>query len=327
MPWFDLPLARLREHHTETAEPPGLDGWWSERLGEARAAAGPAMLTRHKAGAYGPMPVFDVEFSGDRGDRIRGWYLRPPGKDTAPAPVVVKFVGYGGGRGLPVEHALLPAAGLATFVMDVRGQGGRWTVGATGDHAGGGPGPELATVMTRGIARPEDYYYTRLFTDAVRAVETAADLEEVDGTRVAVSGASQGGALALASAALLGDAVAVCHADVPFLCDITRAVTLAPEPPYTEVAEFLAQHVDLVEDALNTLRYVDCALLARRITADCLLSVGLMDAVCPPSTVFAAYNAIRADKDIAVFPFGVHDVPRAHAERQLAHLRQRLLPG
>ena len=112
---------------------------------------------------------------------------------------------------------------------------------------------------------------------------------------------------------------------MPFLCDIVRGVTLSPKMPYAEVAEFLAQHVDLVPAALDTLRYVDCALLARRITADCLLSVGLMDDTCPPSTVYAAYNEITAAKQIAVYPFGVHDVPPAHVERQLRHLRDRLV--
>ncbi|MGH3280791.1 MAG: acetylxylan esterase [Trebonia sp.] len=78
------------------------------------------------------------------------------------------------------------------------------------------------------------------------------------------------------------------------------------------------------DTALNTLRYVDCALLARRITADCLLSVGLMDPTCPPSTVFAAYNAIGSKKEIAVSRFGTHVVPVEHTERQLAHLREHL---
>jgi cephalosporin-C deacetylase len=326
MPWFDLPLADLRTYRTSAEEPAGLDGWWSARLAEARAEARPPILTRYDPDAYGPMQVYDVEFSGARGDRIRAWYLRPPGADAGRVPVVVRFIGYGGGRGLPADHAMLPAAGFAAFVMDTRGQGGRWSVGATGDEASGGPGagPEYATVMTRGLASPEDYYYTRLYTDAVRAVETAAALDGADSTSVAVSGASQGGALALATAALLGDAVEVCHADVPFLCDIQRGVTLTAKMPYAEVAEFLAQHVDAESAALRTLRHVDCALLARRITAECLLSVGLMDDVCPPSTVFAAYNEITAVKDIAVFTFGVHAVPSAHVERQLRHLRQRL---
>jgi cephalosporin-C deacetylase len=139
-----------------------------------------------------------------------------------------------------------------------------------------------------------------------------------------VSGGSQGGALALAAAALIPDAVNVCHADVPFLCDIQRAVTLTAATPYAEVAEFLANHVHLEGVALDTLRYVDCALLARRIKAECLLSVGLMDQICPPSTVFAAYNEITAAKDIAVHTFGEHRVPSQHLERQLSHLRSRL---
>jgi cephalosporin-C deacetylase len=321
MPWFDLPLDQLRDYRTDTAEPPELDAWWRRRLDEARAAAREPTLTRYQAGTYAPVEVYDTEFSGAGGDRIRAWYLRPAGADAA--RTVVKFIGYGGGRGLPTEHALLPALGYTLFVMDTRGQGGQWTTGATADQAAGpGSGPENASVMTRGIGRPEDYYYTRLFTDAVRAVETAREL--TGAARVAVSGVSQGGGLALAAAGLAAELVSVCHADVPFLCDIQRAITLAPQAPYTEVPEFLAHNVNLIPAALDTLRYVDCALLARRITAPCLLSVGLMDMICPPSTVFAAYNEIGAPKDVSVHPYTGHAVPAAHVERQLGHLREQL---
>ena len=314
MPWYDMPLERLREYRTQTAEPEGLDEWWAKRLQRAHAQAESATFTPHEPDVYRPFQVFDVEFSGSGGDRIRAWYLKPAGEASK---IVVKFIGYGGGRGAPAEHMLLPALGYGVFVMDSRGQGGRWTYGATGD---GAAGPENSQVMSRGITTPEDYYYTRLFIDAARAVDVA--LEMSGGAPVAVSGASQGGGLALAAAALHRDKVAVCHADLPFLCDIQRAITLAPHAPYTEIPEFLAENVALIDLALNTLRYVDCALLARRITATCLLSTGLMDDTCPPSTVFAAYNEITADKDIAVYPYTGHSVPRAHAEWQLRHLRR-----
>jgi cephalosporin-C deacetylase len=323
MPWYDMPLERLREYRTETPEPEGLDAWWAKRLDLARAQAQPAAFTPHEPDLYRPFQVYDVEFSGADGDPVRAWYIKPgPGANApaAPPPVVVKFIGYGGGRGAPSEHVLLPALGYAVLVMDSRGQGGRWTSGATGDQAAG---PENSRVMTRGIATPEEYYYTRMFTDAARAVDVALELAGPDG-KVAVSGASQGGGLALASAALHRDNVAVCHADVPFLCDIQRAITLAPHEPYTEIPEFLAENVALVDAALNTLRYVDCALLARRITATTLVSVGLMDILCPPSTVFAAYNEIRSDKDILVYPYSGHSVPHAHADVQLRHLRRHL---
>jgi cephalosporin-C deacetylase len=315
MPWYDMPLERLREYRTQTPEPDGLDGWWGQRLERARAQVQPTTFTPHETQLYRPFQVQDVEFSGAGGEPVRAWYIKPSGTKTP--PVVVKFIGYGGGRGAPTEHLLLPALGYGVLVMDSRGQGGRWTYGATGDRA---PGPENSQVMSRGITAPEDYYYTRMFIDAALAVDVALELS--GGAPVAVSGASQGGGLALAAAALHRDNVTVCHADVPFLCDIQRAITLAPHAPYTEIPEFLAQNVALIDTALFTLRYVDCALLARRITATCLLSVGLMDVICPPSTVFAAYNEISSDKDIAVYPYSGHDVPRAHAEWQLRDLRR-----
>lgn len=315
MPLYDLPLDQLRRYRTTTEEPAGLDDWWAGRLAAARSLARPLRLTRHEPELYGPLEVYDAEFSGAGGDRIKAWYIKPPKADK----IAVRFIGYGGGRGTPAEHVLLPSVGYGVFVMDTRGQGGRWTTGATPD-GGQGDGPELSLVMTRGVTTPEDYYYTRLFTDAVLAVDAALELS--GGAPVAVGGGSQGGGLSLAAAAFHKRNVAVCHADVPFLCDIQRAVTLAPNAPYTEISEFLAHNTHLVDTTLNTLRYIDCALLARRITATTLVSVSLMDMICPPSTVFAAYNEITADKDIAVHPFSGHDVPRAHAERQLRHLRE-----
>jgi cephalosporin-C deacetylase len=318
MPWFDMPLERLREYRTSTREPDGLDDWWARRLDQARAQAKQATFTPYEPDVYRPFQVFDVEFSGAGGDRVRAWYIKPA--DHPNPPVVVKFIGYGGGRGAPTEHFLLPALGYAVFVMDSRGQGGKWATGATPDGRSG-TGPENSLVMTRGIATPEDYYYTRMFTDAALAVDVALELAGAGGT-IAVTGGSQGGGLALAAAALHRDAVSVCHADVPFLCDIQRAITLAPRPPYTEIPEFLAENVALIDTALNTLRYIDCALLARRIAAATLVSVGLMDEICPPSTVFAAYNEIKAEKEIIVYPFSGHDVPHAHAEPQLRHLRR-----
>ena len=56
--------------------------------------------------------------------RIGASYLRPAGADGE-RPVVVKPIGYGGGRGMPAEHALLPALGYAVFVIDTVVRAGR----------------------------------------------------------------------------------------------------------------------------------------------------------------------------------------------------------
>jgi cephalosporin-C deacetylase len=44
-----------------------------------------------------------------------------------------------------------------------------------------------------------------------------------------------------------------------------------------------------------------------RAKAKALFSVGLMDMICPPSTVFAAYNHYKGEKDIKIYPFNGHE--------------------
>jgi cephalosporin-C deacetylase len=318
VPLYDLPLEELRRHRCVAPKPEGLESFWASALAAARSQALEPTVTPYEPGTYRALAAFDVTFSGADGDPVRAWYLRPAAAGDAPLPCRVTFIGYGGGRDLPAAHALYPACGYAAFVMDTRGQGGTWSSGATADRGAGTSGPEHPGVMTRGVASPDTYYYRRLYIDAARAVDTAASLPGVDPERIATAGASQGGALALAAAALRPELVALCHADVPFLCDIERGMDLAWEPPYTELVEYLSVNPDLEESVRTTVRHVDNALLATRIRARTRISVGLRDTCTPPSTVFAAYNAIDAPKEIAVFPYSGHQPPTSNAERQLA---------
>ena len=214
---------------------------------------------------------------------MKAWYLRPEEAGEAELPCRLTFVGYGGGRDLPAAHTLYPACGYATFVMDTRSQGGIWSRGDTADPGAGVSGPEHPGVMTRGIASPETYYYRRLYVDAVRRWRLRRAPRR--GSRAhRRRGRSQGGALALAAAALCPELVRLCHADVPFLCDIERGMDVAFDPPYTELVTYLATHPELDERAALTLRHIDNALLASRIEAPTLISVALRDTIAPPST-------------------------------------------
>ena len=324
MPHYDLPLDELRTYRTSASEPTDLAGFWDRALAAARAAASDPVLVPYRPELYRELEVSDVTFSGADGHPIKAWYLRPRGASGTQLACRVEFIGYGGGRGLPHEHALYAAAGHATLVMDTRAQGGEWKLGHTGDPGAAASGPEHPGVMTRGIADPETYYYRRLYVDAVRAVETAASLPDVDPARIGVAGFSQGGGLALAVAALAPELVRVCHSEMPFLADFERAIAVAQEPPYTELVAYLAVHTELVARALATLRHFDVALLASRIRARTIVSVGLMDPICPPSSVFAAYNAITAAKQIEVFPYSGHDQPSHHGELLLADFTREL---
>jgi cephalosporin-C deacetylase len=325
VPQFDLPLPELRAYRATSSSPTDLDAFWAEAIARARAAARPVERVPYRPEVHGTrLLVEDVTFSGADGDPIRAWFLAP--SDAAPGSLAcrVTFVGYGGGRGLPFEHAAYAAAGHAVLVMDSRGQGGEWSMGASGDPGAGASASEHPGVMTRGIADPATYYYRRLYVDAVRAVETAAEHPLVDPGRIATAGHSQGGGLAIAAAALLPERVRLCHPGMPFLCGIRRSLEVAGEAPYTEIVEYLRVQPQLAERALATVDYIDCAHLAPRVRARVLACVGLMDPICPPSGVFAMYNALETEKEIAVFPYSEHEIPQVHLERQLADFAAQL---
>ncbi len=323
MAYADLPLTELRAHVTAGTEPGDLDAFWDASLAEARADDRPAELVATDNNLT-TIDSYGVTFAGFDGHPVGGW-LHVPATADGPLPCVVQYVGYGGGRGLVHENTVWAQAGYAHFVMDTRGQGSAWSVGVTDDPVGSGPA--FPGVMTRGITDPAGYYYRRLIVDAVRAVDAVRSAPMVDERRIAVVGGSQGGGLAIAAAAL-ADGVVAAMADVPFLCDFPRALELATTAPYEEIVRYLATHRDKTAQVMATLGYVDAAHLARRASVPALFSVALMDPVCPPSTVYAAYNAWAGPKQIEEYPFNGHDGGGPfQVATQLAWLPTRMAPA
>ena len=329
VPLTDLPLEQLRDHLGDVAEPAGFDAFWADSLALAREHPLDLRLSPGPGPELAHVEVSDVRFCGWGGDRVAAWFLRPRNA-PGPLPVVVKFIGYSGTRGRPVEHTEWAAAGYALLVVDTRGQGSDTPDPDTSATAG----QWVNGFMTKGVQDPATYYYRRAYVDCARAVEAAAALPGVDPSRLVVAGGSQGGAFALAAAHLAGGAVSAALVDVPFLCSIRRACDVAGDGPYLEVVTFLRRHSrEAVEQTFRTLAHVDGANHALRASAPALFSVGMMDPVCPPSTVFAAYNRYgrRAGaatgrpvrKDITVWEFSDHSGGAAHQfERQLRFLAE-----
>jgi cephalosporin-C deacetylase len=316
MPLTDLTLPELEAYAPERTEPADFDEFWARTLAEAREHPMKPEFEPVDVGLR-VVEVADVTFPGFGGDPIKGWFLRPTGA-AGPLPCVVTYIGYGGGRGYPHDWLFYAAAGYATLVMDTRGQGGAWSRGDTPDRSPVPADPQYPGFMTRGVLSPETYYYRRVVTDAVRAVEAARLAPGVDPDRIAVAGGSQGGGLTIAAAGL-ADGVGAALPDVPFLCHWRRALEVASTPPYTELVGFCAVQRHRADQVLTTLSYLDGVNFAARASAPAQFSVGLMDPTCPPSTVYAAYHHYAGPKRMNVWPYNQHEGGQTY--QQVEHLR------
>lgn len=322
---FDLPLKELHAYRPEIASPSDFDDFWQSTIAESRIIGGEVTYSQVSLGLK-EVETYDVAFPGFGGDPIRAWLRLPASRGNGHTlPLVVQFHGYTGGRGWPTDAIMWTLAGYAHLSVDTRGQGLDRQRGDTPDPYASGPG-EAPGWVTRGIRDRSTAYYRRVFTDAVRAVDAAEHLPGVDPQRVALDGTSQGGGIAVAAAGLGADVKAVISA-TPFLSNIELAVTrLTDAGAFGEIARFLKSQRSDMESALRTLSYLDIATHAVRAKAPLLMSAALMDRVCPPRTVFAAFNQYgAADKEIVTYPYNGHEGGEGEWDlRKLEWLRSRL---
>lgn len=304
MAFFDLTLSELKKYLPTREEPADFDSFWKATLDEARAFPLDAKFEKVDYGLTA-QETFDVTYNGFGGQPIKGWLILPTQR-KAKLPVVVEYIGYGGGRQFGFNWLLWASAGYAHFIMDTRGQGSTWSAGDTPDLYAEGGNAHYPGSMTKGILDPKHYYYRRVFTDAVRAIEAARSHPEVDDSRVAVTGGSQGGGISIAAAGLVPDVIAAMP-DVPFLSHYRRATEISDAYPYKEIAEYCHVHRDQIDMVFKTLSYFDGMNFAARSKAKTLFSVALMDQVCPPSTVFGAFNHWAGEKDIKVYTYNGHE--------------------
>jgi cephalosporin-C deacetylase len=307
MALYDKPLEELLIYDPPLTRQPDFDAFWQRTL-EERART--PVAARFRAIDYPTIgaQVYEALYEGWRGARICAWYVQPAG--DGPFPALVQYHGYSGSKMDVYRYLMWALQGFAVLAVDVRGQSGNSTdpICYTGGHVTGW--------MTQGIMDPEEYYYRGVYMDCVRALDAVASRPEVDAERIGVMGMSQGGGLTLAVAALDARPV-LAMPEMPYLCHYKRAVDVAMRNPYLEIAAYLRNWPEREEQVWRTLSYFDNLNLAARIRCPVLMDVGLQDDICPPSSVFGAYNKITAPKEIKVYPYHNHEVVEALWEEKL----------
>jgi cephalosporin-C deacetylase len=291
-----------------------LDRYWEGVL--SGYAQKPLDMTRKRLES--PFPSLQVErltYKGSDDTPIHGLFLLPQQKtaDEQP-PCIVIYPGYTGDKGLPERYAAWLLLGYAVFAVDVRGQ-----CGETGDLSKWEAGSAKGWV-SQGIRQKENSYYHAVTMDAVRAVDAAALQPEIDASRIAVCGGSQGGGLALLAASL-NPKVGAVVADIPNMCHIDYGI-MHSTGSLTEIAQYIKRNPEQLSSVLETVAHFDLLNLAHRIKAPVLMSVGWKDTVCLPETIYAVYNRIRSHKQMNDYPFSGHEVSEYQKRAAIEFLQE-----
>lgn len=305
MPLVDMPLAELVKYQGRNPKPVDFDDFWEKGLAEMRLTDPQIEMVPVDIGADFA-ECFDLYFRGVGGARIYAKYLRPKGATNCPA--IVQFHGYSANSGEFHDKLSYVANGFCVASLDCRGQGGK------SQDIGGVRGTTLNGHIIRGLDDvPEKLYYRGVFLDCAQLAGLVMGFDEVDATKVAAMGGSQGGALTLACAALEPRINRLAPV-FPFLCDYQRVWEMdQANHAYSELKTFF-RHFDPRHEReveiFTRLGYIDIQHLAPRIRGRVLMGVGLMDAICPPSTQYAAYNKIISMKETVIYPdFGHEGLP------------------
>ncbi len=312
---FDLPLEQLKRYQGTNPRPTDFDAFWEKGLTEMRATDPQVELAPAEFKAAGA-ECFHLYFTGVGGARVHAKLLRPA-KSAQLHPAILLFHGYTGDSGDWYDKLGYVSEGFAVAALDCRGQ-----AGLSNDNSEV-IGNTLHGHIIRGLddaleGCPEKMLFRQVFLDTAQLARIVMDMPDVDAARVAAMGASQGGALTVACAALeprIKRAVPV----YPFLSDYRRVWEMdEAKDAYLELQEYF-RHSDPLHEreakVFETLGYIDIQFLAPRIRAEVLWAIGLMDTVCPPSTQFAVFNRLTSPKRMAVYPdFGHEPLPGLNDE-------------
>ena len=283
-----------------SAPPPAdFDAFWAGKKKELAKIPVNARLTPVKASREG-IEVFDLQ-ADSVGAPVSGYFARPAGAKPRSLPAILTVHGAG------VSSANQPVTwGREALALDINAHGipnGRDKAFYDALAAG-----ELKDYRTRGRESRESIYFLGMFLRVIRALDFLTAQPEWNGRTLVVSGSSQGGFQAIAAAGL-DSRVTFFAAGVPAGCDHTGSLAgrIAGWPKFIPTGE-----KQTPPGVIAAVKYFDCVNFASRAKAPGIFTVGFIDTTCPPTSVYAAYNALRAPKEIH------HDVAAGHTNTPAA---------
>ncbi|HEU0120881.1 MAG TPA: acetylxylan esterase [Bryobacteraceae bacterium] len=232
--------------------------------------------------------------------RLYGILCEPKAPGKYPALLIVPGAGVRPYRG----RAALAAKGIITLQIGIHG------IPVTMDQSlydSLGTGA-LNGYNTFGLDNRDRYYFRRVYLGCVRANDYLTSHPKWDGSRLAVTGGSQGGALSIITTAL-DPRVRGLAAYYPALSDVTGYLhNRAGGWPHMFRADGPQSH--RTPDKIATTAYYDVVNFARRVKVPGLYTWGFNDETCPPTSMYSSYNVIPGQKKLMLaLETGHNNVP------------------
>ena len=285
------------------AEPADFDLFWKAQRETLNAV--PVKATRTKVDVPNNLrdkvDCYDVKVDCAGAKPVSGYLVLPKNAKKGSLPAIVSYHGAG------VRSANKPFGyGRRAIAFDVNAHG--IPNGQPKEFYSDLNKGELKGYSHRNKNNRDQFYFKEMFLRVMRALDYVKTLPEWNGKVLIVTGGSQGGGQALVAAAL-DPQVTLCVANVPAIGD--HAGRLVGRRPGWPQLMNSPNTTPANQQIIKASGYFDHNYFAKRIKCETYTGTGFVDFVCPPTSVYAAYNNLPAKtkKFIQTTPTAGHGAP------------------
>ena len=150
----------------------------------------------------------------------------------------------------------------------------------------------------------DEIYFKRVYIGCVRAADYIFSMDEFDGENLIVYGGSQGGALAIVTAAL-DPRIKGLVSFYPALCDLNGYVH-GRAGGWPHLFRSSTESPEILKQKTKNTPYYDVVNFARKIKVPGFYYLGYNDMTCPPTSMYSAYNTITASKVLEIMEEAGH---------------------
>ncbi len=264
-----------------TDEPREFDSFWNDQKAMLAAVSPNIQSTRVANASNGNVDTYEWSAASVDGRRVYGYMSIP--KSSAALPAVLQLPAFGYGPNLPGINGNADLAQKANAIA----------VTITIHNAP--PNQRDAQAYSPDdITRRDGLYYRYAVLAAIRAVDVIQARPEYNRKDLCVWGDSQGGGLSFLVAGI-DQRVTLMIQSIAALAQHGGEAVGKPSgfPEYLRTAkQQFPNQPSRVDQVLEATKYYDAGFAARRFKGPSLHYANYLDNICPPATVYAAFNEL-----------------------------------